>query len=209
MPTPLHALLFVLPPAPTSFPAPADRPCPHLRAQTKLVVKPDCLFGKRGKHDLVGLNLDFAQAEQFIKARMNKVGAAATAGWLTHVYAWDVCVCGCVGGGAQEGWDWVGRGCSDHRGMHEHGGARVAGLAWREGGGTWRRASRLWCTVDACRATCCGNMQQRPAVTQQAPPHSLAGTVLRCTLPKYHFFISHRPGGGHGWRGGQDRLLHH
>ena len=43
---------------------------------TKLVVKPDMLFGKRGKHDLVGLNLDFAGVEQFIKARMNKqVGA--------------------------------------------------------------------------------------------------------------------------------------
>lgn len=41
--------------------------------QMKLVVKPDCLFGKRGKHDLVGLNLDYTQAEQFIKARMNKV----------------------------------------------------------------------------------------------------------------------------------------
>lgn len=40
--------------------------------QTKLVVKPDCLFGKRGKHDLVGLNLDVAGAEAFIKARMNK-----------------------------------------------------------------------------------------------------------------------------------------
>jgi succinyl-CoA synthetase beta subunit len=41
--------------------------------QTKLVVKPDCLFGKRGKHDLVGLKLDYSQAEEFIKARMNKV----------------------------------------------------------------------------------------------------------------------------------------
>jgi len=41
--------------------------------QTKLVVKPDCLFGKRGKHDLVGLNLDYIQTEAFINARMNKV----------------------------------------------------------------------------------------------------------------------------------------
>ena len=40
---------------------------------TKLVVKPDMLFGKRGKHDLVGLNLDFAGVEAFIKARMGKV----------------------------------------------------------------------------------------------------------------------------------------
>lgn len=77
---------------------------------TRLVVKPDMLFGKRGKHDLVrcsltcwaarklptgdlcapclglsgrkwltacrcqvGLNLDFAGVEAFIKARMGKV----------------------------------------------------------------------------------------------------------------------------------------
>ena len=39
---------------------------------TKLVVKPDMLFGKRGKHDLVGLNLDFSGAEEFVRARMNK-----------------------------------------------------------------------------------------------------------------------------------------
>lgn len=38
----------------------------------KLVVKPDMLFGQRGKHDLVGLNLDVSQAEQFIKERMNR-----------------------------------------------------------------------------------------------------------------------------------------
>eukprot|EP00775_Hariotina_reticulata_P011454 gene11454-11600_t len=40
--------------------------------QTQLVVKPDMLFGQRGKNDLVGLNLDFAQAEEFIRARMGK-----------------------------------------------------------------------------------------------------------------------------------------
>jgi succinyl-CoA synthetase beta subunit len=34
---------------------------------TKLVVKPDMLFGKRGKHDLVGLNLDYAGVEAFIR----------------------------------------------------------------------------------------------------------------------------------------------
>jgi ATP citrate (pro-S)-lyase len=39
--------------------------------QTSLVVKPDCLFGKRGKHDLVGLNLDHLAAASFVKARMN------------------------------------------------------------------------------------------------------------------------------------------
>jgi len=39
---------------------------------SKLVVKPDMLFGKRGKHDLVGLNLSIAEVEAFIKARMGK-----------------------------------------------------------------------------------------------------------------------------------------
>lgn len=42
--------------------------------QMPLVVKPDCLFGKRGKHDLVGLKLDYLQAQEFVAARMNKVG---------------------------------------------------------------------------------------------------------------------------------------
>lgn len=41
--------------------------------QKRLVVKPDCLFGKRGKHDLVGLNLDANSAQEFIAARMGKV----------------------------------------------------------------------------------------------------------------------------------------
>lgn len=40
---------------------------------SKLVVKPDMLFGQRGKNDLVGINLDHQQAEQFIRERMNKV----------------------------------------------------------------------------------------------------------------------------------------
>ena len=40
---------------------------------SKLVVKPDMLFGKRGKHDLVGLNLDTNGVERFIKERMGKV----------------------------------------------------------------------------------------------------------------------------------------
>ncbi len=40
---------------------------------TRLVVKPDMLFGKRGKHDLVGLNLDFNEVTDFVKARINKV----------------------------------------------------------------------------------------------------------------------------------------
>lgn len=36
----------------------------------KLVVKPDMLFGKRGKSGLVALNLDFAQVVEFIKKRL-------------------------------------------------------------------------------------------------------------------------------------------
>jgi ATP citrate (pro-S)-lyase len=39
---------------------------------SKLVVKPDMLFGQRGKHDLVGLNLTIDQAQSFIAQRMNK-----------------------------------------------------------------------------------------------------------------------------------------
>ena len=41
-------------------------------SQSELVVKPDMLFGKRGKHDLVGLDLTVAEVEDFIKARMGK-----------------------------------------------------------------------------------------------------------------------------------------
>jgi ATP citrate (pro-S)-lyase len=42
-------------------------------AHRRLVVKPDCLFGKRGKHDLVGLNLDHHEAKDFISKRMDKI----------------------------------------------------------------------------------------------------------------------------------------
>jgi ATP citrate (pro-S)-lyase len=38
----------------------------------KLVVKPDMLFGKRGKSGLVALNLDFAQFAVFVKERLGK-----------------------------------------------------------------------------------------------------------------------------------------
>ncbi|XP_047332289.1 ATP-citrate synthase alpha chain protein 2 [Impatiens glandulifera] len=38
----------------------------------KLVVKPDMLFGKRGKSGLVALNLDFAQVVSFVKERLDK-----------------------------------------------------------------------------------------------------------------------------------------
>lgn len=38
----------------------------------RLVVKPDMLFGKRGKSGLVALNLDFAQVASFVKERLGK-----------------------------------------------------------------------------------------------------------------------------------------
>lgn len=38
----------------------------------KLVVKPDMLFGKRGKSGLVALNLDIAQVATFVKERLGK-----------------------------------------------------------------------------------------------------------------------------------------
>jgi len=38
----------------------------------KLVVKPDQLFGKRGKHNLILLNATFKEARNWIKERMNK-----------------------------------------------------------------------------------------------------------------------------------------
>ncbi|KAE8664670.1 ATP-citrate synthase alpha chain protein 1 [Hibiscus syriacus] len=44
---------------------------PWLSSQ-KLVVKPDMLFGKRGKSGLVGLNLDFTQVIAFVKERLGK-----------------------------------------------------------------------------------------------------------------------------------------
>ncbi|MBA0772789.1 hypothetical protein Gotri_008112 [Gossypium trilobum] len=44
---------------------------PWLLSQ-KLVVKPDMLFGKRGKSGLVGLNLDFAQVTAFVQERLGK-----------------------------------------------------------------------------------------------------------------------------------------
>ena len=39
-------------------------------SSTKLVVKPDMLFGKRGKSGLVALNLDIAQVKEFVKERL-------------------------------------------------------------------------------------------------------------------------------------------
>lgn len=39
-------------------------------SSTKLVVKPDMLFGKRGKSGLVALKLDLAQVAEFVKVRL-------------------------------------------------------------------------------------------------------------------------------------------
>lgn len=48
-------------------------------SSSKLVVKPDMLFGKRGKSGLVALNLDFAQVVSFVKERLGK----------EVLYSWD------------------------------------------------------------------------------------------------------------------------
>lgn len=51
----------------------------------KLVVKPDQLFGKRGKHGLICLNADWAAAWKWIGERMNKqTTVGKTTGMLTH-----------------------------------------------------------------------------------------------------------------------------
>ncbi|CAI5513280.1 unnamed protein product [Closterium sp. Naga37s-1] len=39
---------------------------------TRMVVKPDMLFGKRGKSGLVALDLDFAGVEAFVKSKLGK-----------------------------------------------------------------------------------------------------------------------------------------
>nr|GMD96990.1 ATP-citrate synthase alpha chain protein 2 [Ipomoea batatas] len=41
-------------------------------SSTKLVVKPDMLFGKRGKSGLVALKLDLAEVAVFVKERLGK-----------------------------------------------------------------------------------------------------------------------------------------
>ena len=51
----------------------------------KLVVKPDQLFGKRGKHGLILLNADYTQAKKWIKEKINKeVKVGKVEGELTH-----------------------------------------------------------------------------------------------------------------------------
>ena len=53
--------------------------------QEKLVVKPDQLFGKRGKHGLVGLNLDYTGVQNWIKEKTSKKTTIdKVTGNLTH-----------------------------------------------------------------------------------------------------------------------------
>jgi len=53
--------------------------------EKKLVVKPDQLFGKRGKHGLILLNADFDEAKRWIEERMNSlVEITGVKGRLTH-----------------------------------------------------------------------------------------------------------------------------
>lgn len=53
--------------------------------QEKLVAKPDQLFGKRGKHGLIGLNLDAREAQEWIAEKAkNPVNIGKASGMLTH-----------------------------------------------------------------------------------------------------------------------------
>jgi len=63
-----------------------DLPKKHKWLKTeKLVVKPDQLFGKRGKHGLIKANATFAEAKKWIKERMNKeTKVGKVTGALTH-----------------------------------------------------------------------------------------------------------------------------
>lgn len=52
--------------------------------ETKLVVKPDMLFGKRGKNNLILLNADYDIAQSFIQERLNKdLEVSSVTGTLT------------------------------------------------------------------------------------------------------------------------------
>ena len=54
-------------------------------AEKKLVVKPDQLFGKRGKHGLLLIDADWKNAQAWIKERMNKeTEVGKVKGRLTH-----------------------------------------------------------------------------------------------------------------------------
>jgi succinyl-CoA synthetase beta subunit len=51
-------------------------------SSTRLVVKPDMLFGKRGKSGLVALNLDLAEVAEFVKARLGVEVMGETNLWI-------------------------------------------------------------------------------------------------------------------------------
>ena len=52
---------------------------------TKLVAKPDMLFGKRGKYGLVKVNATIEEAKQFIAERIDKTfEIGKSTGYLTH-----------------------------------------------------------------------------------------------------------------------------
>jgi succinyl-CoA synthetase beta subunit len=53
--------------------------------ETKLVAKPDMMFGKRGKHDLVLLNATLDEVKTFVQERVGKVMTiGAVTGTITH-----------------------------------------------------------------------------------------------------------------------------
>lgn len=57
-------------------------------SSTRLVVKPDMLFGKRGKSGLVALNLDIAQVADFVKARLGKEVICSLIFWFLLQFMW-------------------------------------------------------------------------------------------------------------------------
>jgi len=63
-----------------------DLPNKHKWLKTeKLVLKPDQLFGKRGKHGLIKANVSFPEAKKWIKEHMNKeTKVGKVTGILTH-----------------------------------------------------------------------------------------------------------------------------
>jgi len=63
-----------------------DLPKKHKWLKTeKLVVKPDQLFGKRGKHGLIKANASFTEAKKWITEHMNKeTKVGKVTGMLTH-----------------------------------------------------------------------------------------------------------------------------
>lgn len=58
-------------------------------SSTKLVVKPDMLFGKRGKSGLVALNLNLAEVAEFVKARLGVEVVENFNLWLFTVNFWS------------------------------------------------------------------------------------------------------------------------